>query len=153
MDNLNYSFFESFSCLDKLCGEIYNTKHGVTAYIDDMKAVSWSNYRHIPNWEVDLQQLIRVRHVRNFLAHTPGAFNDEICSQSDIDWIQKFHARILKQSDPMALLRQYIKKNDYQERETVKASRRSDSIFVAVAIASVFIILGIAIAFAFALRL
>ena len=109
MDNLNYDFFEEFKHLDKLCKEIYNDQYGVTHYIDDMKAVSKANYRYIPNWENDLEQLIRLRHIRNNLAHAEDAFNEEECKKKDIDWIREFYERILNQSDPMAILYQNTK--------------------------------------------
>lgn len=104
MQNLNYIFFEEFKHLDKLCGEVYNSRHGVTSYIDDMKAVLRNGYQHIPNWKNDLEQLIRLRHIRNYLAHTTGAFQETLCTQKDIDLVIDFCNRILKQTDPMALL-------------------------------------------------
>lgn len=73
MDNLNHAFFESFKQLDKLCKEIYDDPHGVSQYVDDMKK-SATNHRLVPNWNADLEQLIRLRHIRNHLAHTEGAF-------------------------------------------------------------------------------
>lgn len=107
MGNLNYDLFEEFKHLDKLCGEIYGEQHGVSHYIDDMKDASGSDYRYIPNWREDLERLIRIRHIRNHLAHTEGAFDEEACTPRDIEWSRDFHRRILNQSDPLALLRQY----------------------------------------------
>lgn len=107
MDNLNYNFFEEYKRLDKLCGELYGDQHGVSHYIDDMKDVPKNSYLHISNWKTDLEQLIRLRHIRNYLAHTEGAFNEEICTQKDIEWSQNFYKRILNQSDPIATLYQY----------------------------------------------
>ncbi len=108
MENLNYVLFEEFKRLDKLCEEIYNAKHGITNYINDMKSTSLYNYRHIPKWNTDLEQLIRLRNIRNQLAHSEGAFYQETCTQQDIDWIQNFHKRILEQSDPLAMLYQNL---------------------------------------------
>ncbi|MCM1221686.1 MAG: hypothetical protein NC548_45140 [Lachnospiraceae bacterium] len=109
MDNLNYIFFEEYKHLDKLCGELYASQYGITQYIDDMKSVSENQFRYIPNWTVDLKQLKRLRHIRNQLAHTEGAFLEEACTQSDIDWLKDFHGRILHQSDPLAVLHQSSK--------------------------------------------
>ena len=106
MDNLNFKFFEEYKRIDKLCGEIYQSKQGVTDYIDQMKAASWNDYRNIPNWKTDLDQLKRVRHIRNHLAHEEGAFDKTACTQNDIDWMQGFYERIMNQSDPMARLYQ-----------------------------------------------
>lgn len=104
MKNLNYVFFEEFKHLDKLCGEIYNTKNGVSSYIEDMKAKEIYNCSYIPNWESDLTHLIQYRHIRNQMAHTEGAFDTENCKQKDIDWVRNFYGRVMNQSDPLALL-------------------------------------------------
>lgn len=104
LDNLNYIFFEEYKSLNKLCGEIYKNQTGVTCYIDNMKRIPWFEYQAVPNWKSDLQQLIKLRHIRNELAHTEGAFSMKICTQADINWIQNFHKRIMNQSDPLALL-------------------------------------------------
>ena len=109
MDNLNYKFFEEYKSIDKLCGEIYQSKQGVTDYIDQMQAASLNDYRNIPNWKTDLSQLKRVRHIRNYLAHEEGAFDKAACTQNDIDWIKSFYERIMSQSDPMARLYQNSK--------------------------------------------
>ena len=107
MDNLNHVLFEEFKHLDKLCRELYGDQRGVSHYIDDMKDVLGSDYRYIPNWKEDLDQLIRIRHIRNYLAHTEGAFNEDMCTPKDIEWSRDFYRRILNQSDPLALLRQH----------------------------------------------
>lgn len=103
MNNLNYIFFEEFKKLEKLCGEMYGSHNGVTNYIDDMKDVPYSNYRDIPNWEDDLSQLKKMRHIRNNLAHEEGAFAKKVCTKNDIRWIQTFIKRIMNQSDPLAI--------------------------------------------------
>lgn len=103
MKEINYVFFEEYKKLEKLCGDMYNSHNGVTNYIDDMKSVSWSNYRSIKNWESDLKQLMRLRHIRNNLAHNEGAFDENVCTQYDIEWLHNFYKRILNQTDPLAL--------------------------------------------------
>lgn len=117
MDNLNYVFFEEFKRLDKLCGEIYNAQNGVTHYIDDMKTVPGFEYRAIPNWDSDLQQLLRLRHIRNNLAHAEDAFLEETCTQKEIDWLRDFYQRILKQSDPMALRYQNAREREEKAKQ------------------------------------
>lgn len=104
MSNLNYVFFEEYKHLDKLCKEMYGGDIGVTSYIDDMKAVSLREYININNWKTDLEQLTRLRNMRNDLAHIEGTFDENNCTQADIDWIKDFHRRIMEQSDPMAVL-------------------------------------------------
>lgn len=114
MDQLNYAFFEVFKRLDKICGEIYQSQNGVTAYIEDMKSVPVSGYRDISDWENDLKRLQQYRHIRNRLAHEEGAFDINACTQKDIDWLQIFYERILNKSDPMAVLHQ--KKNQMADQ-------------------------------------
>ncbi len=106
MDNMNYVFFEEYKHLEKLCREMYDSYEGVTSYIDDMKKVSFRDYSNIPNWRTDLEQLHRLRHIRNNLAHTEGAFYEQNCTQEDVDWVKDFYSRIMAQSDPLSVLRQ-----------------------------------------------
>ncbi len=125
MDNLNFIFFEEFKHLDKLCGELYEVeKDGVANYIDDMKSVVPYDYRCIANWKEDLEQLTRMRHIRNKLAHAPGAFDEETCTQKDINWIQDFYERILHQLDPIAILYQ---KSKGQPLENEKNNTKNQS--------------------------
>ncbi len=109
MDNLNYVFFEEFKRLDRLCGELYGEQRGISKYIDDMRNVPRYDCRNISGWDADLEQLVRLRHIRNNLAHTEGAFQEEMCIEKDIDWLKEFHRRVLSQSDPLAMLHQYLK--------------------------------------------
>ena len=127
MDNLNFKFFEEYKRIDKLCGEIYQSKQGVTDYIDQMKAASWNDYRNIPNWKTDLDQLKRVRHIRNHLAHEEGAFDKTACTQNDIDWMQSFYERIMNQSDPMARLYQ---KSKLKERKLVQTPISTEQTYI-----------------------
>lgn len=106
MNNFNYIFFEEYKSLDRLCGQLYNMQYGITSYIEDMKHVSQNNYRNIPNWNSCLKELIRLRHIRNYLAHEEGAFEKNSCTQKDIEWIRNFYKCILNQSDPLAILQQ-----------------------------------------------
>lgn len=109
MTLLNNQFIEEFKRLDKLCGDLYNAKHGVTGYINDMKGTTRSCSYSIANWESDLNQLVRLRNIRNSLVHDVDTFNQELCTQNDIDWIKNFYERILKQGDPIAILHQNSK--------------------------------------------
>ena len=114
MNNLNFIFLEEYKHLDKLCSELYNGQPGVTSYINDMKSVDWNDAREISNWKSDLNNLIHLRHIRNHLAHTEGAFSEKLCTNEDVNWIKDFRNRILKQTDPLAMLR---KENGRNENE------------------------------------
>ena len=120
MSNINYIFFEEFKNLEKLCNDMFQSHNGVTNYIDEMQTVSYGNHCHIPAWDSDLKQLKRLRHIRNHMAHEAGGFEDDICTRSDVDWIQDFYERILKQSDPLALLHQNLLNRTNIVRHTKK---------------------------------
>lgn len=104
MNNLNFVFFEEYKRLEVLCNDMYQVHNGVTQYIENMKSVPYYDYCSIAYWDSDLKNLKRLRHIRNHLSHTPGAFAENICTLNDIRWLQNFHRRILAQTDPLALL-------------------------------------------------
>ena len=110
MNNLNFIFLEEYKQLDKLCSELYDGQPGVTSYINEMKSMNWNDAREILNWKSDLSDLIRLRHIRNHLAHTEGAFDEKLCTSEDVNWVKAFRDRILKQTDPLATLRKKSKR-------------------------------------------
>jgi hypothetical protein len=111
MNNLNLIFLEEYKQLDKLCSELYDGQPGVTSYINGMKNVNWNDSREISNWKSDLSNLIRLRHIRNHLAHTEGAFDEKLCTSDDVNWVKDFRNRILRQTDPLAMLRNEFGRN------------------------------------------
>ena len=115
MSNLNDVFLEEFKRLDKMCRERYQSEKGVTGYISDMKRTATDKSRSIPNWNADLKELIRLRHLRNQLSHEVGTFHRSMCTQREITWLRSFNHRILKRSDPLALLRR--KANTPKQRQ------------------------------------
>ncbi len=108
VDNPNYAFFEEFKRLDQLCGDLLQTSHGVTAYIDTMKQTQTATRQRADTWERDLKQLIRLRKLRNYLAHQ-GSFSEKLCTREDVAWLLDFRKRILRRKDPLILSRQQKK--------------------------------------------
>ncbi len=137
MSDLNKVFFNEYSKLDKLCREIYgnlpkeNLK-GVTNYIDDMKNTPSHISARVPQWDDCLHSLIHIRHIRNHLAHEPGAFNEELCTDNDIQWVHYFHHSILNGTDPLSMARKagarpvktpqrpWIENTEYEKTPTKK---------------------------------
>lgn len=121
MNALNQEFLEEFKSLERLCGDIYQSKHGVSCYIDNMKAVSSFDCRSISNWNAILENLIKIRRIRNSLVHEEDTFNKDVCTKDDIEWIGYFYRCILNQSDPLARLRkaQTVKKSNAQNRKVI----------------------------------
>ena len=140
MNNLNLIFLEEYKQLDKLCSELYDGQPGVTSYINEMKNVNWNDAREISNWKSDLSDLIRLRHIRNHLAHTEGAFDEKLCTSEDVNWVKAFRDRILKQTDPLALLQKYSRKNISYNRSDVRNENESSfwsDLFLAVSVSLV----------------
>ncbi len=126
MENINYQLLEAYKLLDKICREMYRGEKGVTAYIDNMKSVPAYESRNIPNWNSDLHQLIALRHLRNRLTHECGTLEQELCTQSEIIWLNEFYSRILKQTDPIALLekRRRLENKSTKEKNVLSPSAK-----------------------------
>ena len=109
MGYLNYEFFDEFKALDNICRDIYgesvDKKLGVTLYLEDMESKTYIGAFNVSGWRSDYNQLKNARTIRNELAHSRNSFSVDICSQDDIDFVRSFKARILNQTDPIALLR------------------------------------------------
>ena len=53
-------FTNSYKRLEKLCNEIYDSYHGISAYIDDMAKLTSASF-YVFNWNDDLKQLKHYR--------------------------------------------------------------------------------------------
>lgn len=109
MNYLNYEFFDEFKALDHLCRDIYgestDNKLGVTLYLEDMGRHASQGVSKVSGWVSDYNRLKSARNIRNELAHSRNSMTVDICSQEDIDFVRSFRARILDQTDPIAMLR------------------------------------------------
>lgn len=101
---LNATLVECFGDLEQLCNQIYHEHHGVTNYIEDMKAHAYRGVRCVPGWDSMLRQLTEVRHKRNQLSHGKVSFNHSYATSEDISFINDFRQSILSQTDPLATL-------------------------------------------------
>ena len=101
-------FLQAYKRLDNLCRDM-NGK-GVTGYIEDMQSLSHGAH-YVPGWTRDYAQLKRYRYIRNQIVHENYADEDNMCSDSDVEWIEEFHQRILVQEDPLACYYK-VKKTD-----------------------------------------
>lgn len=101
-------FIESYKHLEKICGEIMNDDRRLSAYIDEMLRKPNSAF-YVNGWNDDLKQLKHYRWVRNQIAHEPGCTEQNMCEPSDTIWLDNFYARIMNQTDPLALYYQATK--------------------------------------------
>lgn len=114
MSQINFEIFNEYKSVDKFCKECYSSEKGVTTYIDYMNNVSVSESSGIPNWNETKSMLIRIRKLRNDMAHEDGAFEYADGTQTDLDWLKEFHIKLLNQSDPLCLW--YKKKNELNSK-------------------------------------
>lgn len=97
-------FIESYKRLEKLCGDLLNDDRRVSAYIDEMMRVPSGSF-YVATWEEDLKKLKHYRWIRNKIVHEPDCGESDLCEPGDAAWLDQFYARILAQTDPLALFR------------------------------------------------
>lgn len=97
-------FMDSYKHLEKLCGDMLGSQHGVSAYIDEMLRKPRGSYL-VRGWDDDLNRLKHYRWVRNQISHEPECSEENMCDPKDDDWLNGFYDRIMNQTDPLALYR------------------------------------------------
>lgn len=123
MSLIEDAFLEEYKRLDKLCSEIYQTRDGISTYIEDMKNVSHEQSRHVSQWNEDLQHLWALRSLRNRLVHECGTLDMDMCSACDVDWLKSFYQRILHCTDPLALLYRRTTITEHKSSRVYKPNR------------------------------
>ena len=73
-------FMTSYKQLEKLCGEIFEDDRKISAYIDEMVNTPRGSF-YVSGWNDDLN----------------------MCEPQDALWLDNFYARIMNQTDPLAL--------------------------------------------------
>ena len=111
------SFMDSYKRLDKLCGEIMEDDRRLTAYIDEMKSIS-DGADIVPGWYTDMKKLRYYRRIRNQIAHDPECTEENMCTASDIKWVDGFYKRVIDGTDPLALY--YKKRRQIKGRKSNK---------------------------------
>ena len=103
MENLNQIFFREYTALDKLLHSVYSAEQGcagVTHYLNLLKEndIKISD----PNKNYVFKKLRHLRHIRNEMAHEPGAFENAVVKQEDIDFIRSFSQSVKNCQDPLS---------------------------------------------------
>ena len=101
-------FIDSYKHLEKLCGDMLQTQHGVSAYIAEMESTPNGSY-WVQGWVEDLKCLKHYRWIRNQISHEPNCTEKNMCEYGDAQWIDDFYDRIMNQSDPLAMYRKATK--------------------------------------------
>ena len=119
MQDINARFMEAYKHLDSLCRDAFRSNKGVTSYIEEMERTAWNND---PAWDAELGMLKKMRHARNRLAHDSGTLYEALCTERDIDWIERFAASIVSGTDPLARLQS---RNSPATRREVRTAQTS----------------------------
>ena len=107
-------FLDSYKRLERLCRDVMDDDRRVSAYIDEMVRLS-DGSRRVSGWDRDLKQLKHYRWVRNQIVHDPDCSEENMCGPEDVRWIEDFHARIMNQTDPLALYRRAVQGREASE--------------------------------------
>lgn len=102
MKNINNQFLEEYKRVDNICRDIYNSDAGITNYIDLMRDAKNYRQQDIAEWDEVLKRLMSLRHIRNKLTHDVGTLDMELCTESDVLWLNEFCDTLLEASDPLA---------------------------------------------------
>ena len=108
-------FLESYKRLERLCRDVMDDDRRLSAYIDEMVRLT-DGSRRVSGWDRDLKQLKHYRWVRNQIVHDPDCSEENMCGPEDVRWIEDFHARIMNQTDPLALYRRVTQERESREQ-------------------------------------
>lgn len=111
MIDLNVKFQERYKELDALCKDIFSCSEGITAYISTMENSCARFSRYVSDWNLIYRQLKCMRSKRNKLAHEVGAFESDLCTEYDIDFLVNFYNSILNRKDPLAIANKAEREN------------------------------------------
>ena len=89
------SFIESYKHLDKICGEMFETQYGVSAYIEEMLNNPHGSFL-VRGWENDLKQLKHYRWIRNQIVHEPDCYEETMCEAGDDEWLDAMYFQATK---------------------------------------------------------
>lgn len=112
-------FMDSYKQLEKLCGDMLGEGR-VSAYIKEMSDKPRGAYL-VSGWENDLKRLRHCRRIRNQIAHEPDCSETDMCLPEDAKWLDDFYARIMNQTDPLALYYKYTHPSPKYTKPAAKA--------------------------------
>ena len=141
MTSLEIAFLDEYKHLDAVCADMFHEKNGVTAYLNFMDTVPSTEQRKIGSWSYDRSTLLRLRHVRNQIAHSAESSS---CTKEDLDRLKNFYARLLHGEDALSVYSRLRTAKQPKQQERTRRKRRSRKripvIVLAIFLVSLFII-------------
>ena len=118
-------FFEEYKRLDRLCGDMYDCRNGVSAYLEAMESKSAQGRRYVGCWDSDYRMLKRVRWARNQIAHDSSAY--QLSEPSDLAFVQDFYCRIFTGEDALTQLRKANERTQSRTQPRTQYQTRNTS--------------------------
>ncbi|MBO5867622.1 MAG: hypothetical protein J6Q54_01780 [Oscillospiraceae bacterium] len=116
---------DAYKRLEKLCGELMRDDHGVSAYIKEMENTPKGTFL-VSGWQTALKQLKHYKWIRNQIAHNVDCTEENMCSEEDTQWLCDFHARIMNQTDPLAMYRKALQPREPAPIQADEKQNHSD---------------------------
>lgn len=120
MLELDRELFDEYKRLDSICRDMFSSQRGVSEYIDRMDQTPVYIRAEVYSWEDDYRTLKRLRWLRNQIAHEMYASD---CGVDDIVRLRDFYDRILRQQDPLAVLRRAEQAQQRRSSQVCAAER------------------------------
>ena len=114
LDSLDYEFFEEYKRLDRLCADMYNSRQGISTYIEKMEENFAQGEQQIDSWRQDYNLLKHLRWIRNKIAHEYDCAG--YAGENDLEDIAELYHRFLNMQDPLTLLRRTSQRKIKQEK-------------------------------------
>ena len=125
MTSLEIAFLDEYKRLDAVCADMFHDKNGVTAYLNLMETVPITEQRKIGSWSYDRSTLLRLRHVRNQIAHSSESSS---CTKEDLSRLKSFYDRLLRGEDALSLYsRLRVAKQPKQPKQQGRTKRKHRS--------------------------
>ena len=145
MTSLEIAFLDEYKHLDAVCADMFHEKNGVTAYLNYMDTVPGTEQREIGSWSYDRSTLVRLRHVRNQIAHSSESSS---CTKEDLNKLKSFYDRLLHGEDALSVYTKLRTAKQPKQQGRTKRKRRSRKripvIILAIFLVSLFILAYIA---------
>ena len=123
MQELDHQFFEEYKRLDRLCSDMYQSRSGVSRYIEHMESTPPNRQIAVSSWKETYKTLKHLRWVRNQIAHTPG--ENLICCEQDITDVIRIYQSILSGQDPLATVQRLSQNQQHSTHRKTPASQTS----------------------------
>ena len=95
------NFINSYKKLEQLCNTMFDSKHGISIYIDKLSKID--------NKDKDLKKLKHCRYLRNKIVHEPNCTEEKMCKKEDLEFLNCFYKKINSKKDPLYMYKKGLK--------------------------------------------